>query len=177
MNEQTANQENQIQSLANSISCYYHPSRQDTKKIQCDTCKNYFCEEDNFLAQRTHSNRKICPVCLLKEHTTRFFQGIIIFIVIGIILLIIDTGTSYALYEVLTEPTYASEMLPIIATSLFFWILTIIILGAPYGDYKNTLKLEMGFLPFFQSIEVFHDEKLREYKEELEEKYNKQKIS
>lgn len=174
MDEKTSQQESLSQENHEPIKCYYHPSKLETKKIKCTSCKNYFCREDNVLISKRGFKTIMCPVCSLKFHTTRFFHVILFFVVLTIIFLIFDIVTPFALYEAITQTRYASEVIPIFTVSIFFLFSTIFLIGASYYDYKLMMKTELQYLPFFQSIEVFHDEKLRSYMLELEEKYQEQ---
>lgn len=110
----------------------------------------------------------MCPICLLQNRVTRSFIGLGALIIIIIFDILLPIGA----YELFIRSGYSSFLL-VLVIIIVFWISTVLLIITSFYEYKRILQLEKNLYLFIESVNIFQDENLNKYKQELEIKYKK----
>ena len=158
-----------------NIGCYYHPNRAKINKIRCHKCLNYFCEDDGLFINNFFYQRKICPICFMKESASKFLFSTLIFFFLAIIFVLIDVFLLVGLIN-FYKIFQTTEVVVILIVFLFLAISSIVLIILPFIERKRIRKLEYKILIFIRSIDGHKNSDVEAYERDLEKEYGKRII-
>ena len=111
--------------------CYFHPNREKINKIRCHKCLNYFCEDDGLFINNFFYQRRICPICFMKESASKFLFSSLIFFSLAIIFLLIDVILLVGLID-FNKIFHSNEVVVLLIVFLFLVKTSIILIIVPF---------------------------------------------